>query len=667
MGKTHLGISKFIEEGNLFVRQRRFSDAIASYQKVLEVEPTNAEALHNTGGVYFMINKVHEAIPFLEQALSLHSHAGYARNLGKAYFKVNRFNDAKEIYKQIVDKNANDEGSADRYALCMYNTGDRIGAASVYSRLASQAPDNLYYKHAFIRSLIETPVNMTGLLRETYLKCLQDDKISCLAAIDAWFVTISTSPEFKSTLENISRANIKECNRLLKSQDIIDVLNNPLLSLGIEQLIHPADIIENTLKNVRRAILETPELLKSIVPFVRGAATQLFLTEYAISETEGETKQVIELLSICNNKQASTLDVHDLLILACYRPLHLVEPVLNNWQSFIESDEINGLIKTAVSDYAKEEALKAVIPAFGDITNSVSIATRNQYEENPCPRWSSANAMPQSKSVLERTEGLEILNAGCGTGHETITAAQTLTTSNFLGVDLSLSSLAYGKRQADEAGLDNVKFMQGDIAEVNKLDKTFDIILCSGVLHHMEDTQKGLNSLASIMKPKGSRMLVALYSKIAREHLFSDIWSHIEQKGYKANDKDIRQFRLDVLESEPDHFLRNTQKFRDFSSLSECRDMLFHVQENLHTLLDIEKLIDNAGLKLMRVLTQPELTQHYLKTFPEDSKALNLKNWHEFEIQNPEAFRNMYYFWLAHKNDNETAETSPAILASNYI
>ncbi len=658
----------FLGEGNRAYSEKRFDDAIYFYKKALEADPKNAVAFQSVGNVYVTIGKIQESVPFLEKSFTLSPQVDYARNLAKAYLRLQRFREAADGYKYIISYHPNDEEALNNYAACALYGGDQLTAATQYSKLVNLAPGELRYKSAFIASLSGMPINMVAAsVKEAFVKCLQDDKISCLPAIDAWFSTISTSPEFKEVLERIARAGTDECAGLLKDQGVTKTLNQPLLCLGIEQLVHPADILETLFKKVRLAILNCPELSAPLVPFIRAMASQISLTEHAMFETPNETQKIEDILQKNISKQASELDDQELLILACYRSLRLVKPLLEGWPVLKDNEKIGGLIKLEITNFLTEQALKPTIPTLGSITNAVSQATRNQYEESPCPRWHSTYVAPQPEAMLERTKDLQILNAGCGTGQEVTNAAQTLKTSSFTGIDLSLSSIAYAKRQANEAGVQNIEFMQGDILEIEKLNKQFDIILSSGVLHHMEDTQKGLNKLASVLKPKGSRMLIGLYSKIAREHLFGEIWAHIKEKGYKANDKDIRQFRQDVLDSAPGHFLRNAQNFIDFKSLSECRDMLFHVQENLHTWIDIEEMINNAGLKLIKVLMPADLEQRYRQMFPDDPTATNVKNWHAFERQNPETFKSMYYFWLAHKDDEETAETSPAIWATNFI
>ena len=80
-------------------------------------------------------------------------------------------------------------------------------------------------------------------------------------------------------------------------------------------------------------------------------------------------------------------------------------------------------------------------------------------------------------------------------------------------------------------------------------------------------------------------------------------------------------------------------------SLSELRDLLFHVQEHVLNLPQIARfLLDNGqflGFKL-----SPYVLQRYRRQFPEDSAMVDLNLWDRFEAENPRTFIGMYQFWV---------------------
>ena len=88
---------------------------------------------------------------------------------------------------------------------------------------------------------------------------------------------------------------------------------------------------------------------------------------------------------------------------------------------------------------------------------------------------------------------------------------------------LSSASLAYAARKAEELGVRNIEFMQGDILDLAALGTTFDVISGIGVLHHMADPARGLRCLIDRLAPGGylmsgytARPLAATSSRSAR-------------------------------------------------------------------------------------------------------------------------------------------------------
>lgn len=118
---------------------------------------------------------------------------------------------------------------------------------------------------------------------------------------------------------------------------------------------------------------------------------------------------------------------------------------------------------------------------------------------------------------------------------------------HFTAIDLSLASLAYAKKKAGEYGADNLEFMHCDILDLDQIEKTFDIIECSGVLHHMQNPEEGWKHLIRRLSP-GGRMNIGLYSLAARESVQA-ARKYAAEKGYPATTEGIRAFRQDILPS----------------------------------------------------------------------------------------------------------------------
>lgn len=72
--------------------------------------------------------------------------------------------------------------------------------------------------------------------------------------------------------------------------------------------------------------------------------------------------------------------------------------------------------------------------------------------------------------------GMKVLDLGCGDGTTAIPAAQL--GAEVLGVDIASNLVAAGNRRAQELGLTNIRFQEGDACDLRPLeDKTFDLVV----------------------------------------------------------------------------------------------------------------------------------------------------------------------------------------------
>ncbi|WMT79392.1 class I SAM-dependent methyltransferase [Bradyrhizobium sp. Ash2021] len=79
-------------------------------------------------------------------------------------------------------------------------------------------------------------------------------------------------------------------------------------------------------------------------------------------------------------------------------------------------------------------------------------------------------------SRLGITKGLKILDLGCGDGTTAIPAAKL--GAEVLGVDIARNLVEAGNRRAEELGLTNCKFQEGDASNLHELkDDTFDLVV----------------------------------------------------------------------------------------------------------------------------------------------------------------------------------------------
>jgi SAM-dependent methyltransferase len=72
--------------------------------------------------------------------------------------------------------------------------------------------------------------------------------------------------------------------------------------------------------------------------------------------------------------------------------------------------------------------------------------------------------------------GMKVLDLGCGDGTTAVPEAQA--GADVLGVDIASNLVAAGNRRAQEAGLRNLRFQEGDACDLNGLpDRAFDLVV----------------------------------------------------------------------------------------------------------------------------------------------------------------------------------------------
>jgi SAM-dependent methyltransferase len=243
-------------------------------------------------------------------------------------------------------------------------------------------------------------------------------------------------------------------------------------------------------------------------------------------------------------------------------------------------------------------------------------------------------------------ESPDILMAGCGTGQHPVCIASSFSNARLLAVDLSLNSLAYAERKTRELGFSNIEYVQGDILELGKIERQFDLIACIGVLHHLGDPLAGWQILVNLLRP-GGLMNIGLYSEIGRQDIIAGR-SLIAEKGYSTSPEDIRRCRQDIIAmaEDGDNEMAKICNRYDFFSLSVCRDLLFHIQEHRFTLPQILAALQALKLKFLGFEMQGQGVLRKFRTSHPSRRALtSLSLWHKFELKNPDTFQGMYQFW----------------------
>ena len=194
----------------------------------------------------------------------------------------------------------------------------------------------------------------------------------------------------------------------------------------------------------------------------------------------------------------------------------------------------------------------------------------------------------------EHKRDLDILIAGCGTNQASVFAFMN-PDAKVVAVDISQPSLDHQQYLKDKHGLFNLDLHLLPIEELPSLGLDFDLIVSTGVLHHLADPQVGMNAVASCLRPNGA-MAIMLYAKYGRAGL-ELLQSFFRDLGLGQNESSIATVRETLSLLSPDHLVQPYLKMaRNMQSDAVLVDTFLHGRERSYTVGDCIELVTTAGL-----------------------------------------------------------------------
>jgi 2-polyprenyl-3-methyl-5-hydroxy-6-metoxy-1,4-benzoquinol methylase len=566
---------------------------------------------------------------------------------------VGRINEAQEICRQILVREPAHVQSLNLLGLMAQASGDHRVAVKMFAKAIASDEVNAAC-HYNVGNSYQVLGNRT--------KAIAHFSKALALGMDEKAVTfILQSPIITTYVARIAGkwplpiTNVE----LFGTESVIPLANDLFFRCAMEATTPPSVQLELLLGYARAELLrlegeqgeDKGEIDDDIVGFACALARQCFINEYVYVQAGAESglASVVRDRLLQDLASGAAITPLTLAVVAAYFPLHalpMAEALLRrDWPATVAS-----LLQVQLREPLDEVAERTAIATLAPIKNSVSLQVMRQYEENPYPRWTinplNAFAADQARGrtipTAERQAELDILIAGCGTGSHAIQIAQVYPNARLLGVDVSLTSLAYACRKTRELGLRNIEYAQADILELGTIDRTFDSIESVGVLHHLAEPTVGWRVLVSLLRP-GGKMRIGLYSSLARR-VITEARAHIAARGYRATAGDIRRCRQDIIR-EADHW-KMLIGAKDFYSMSGCRDLLFNVMEHRFTIPEIAAFLNANDLSFVAFepFDNPTVIQKFHKQFSGAADEANLDQWRRFEADHPETFWGMYIF-----------------------
>ena len=656
-------VNAYYNLGGVFIGLGEYQKAKSCYEKVIEINPHYVNAHNNLGGVYNELNDPRKAIICYEKVIEINpSYVNAHYNLGVIFQELEEYKKAKSCYEKVVEIDPHYINAHNSLGTIFQELGEFQNEFSCYIKAIAIDSNNVnsinnltssLRRFKFDNELNNNKTNFKKLVLLLFKKNNIDHKHIFNCAKSALFIDIDNN-QIKKTVNSDSS--------LLLNQTIQKLLKEELFHLILQKSLITDDFLEKLLTKLRCEILfildkPNQHILIKYFDFIASLAEQFWFNEYVYVQSEKEIRIVNKLKDkIENNIKINELE---LIILACYIPLNSSKIITNKLLNYKSKNLIfNDLIDIQVKEPMEEIEIVKSIQSLDKIIDTVSIKVKEQYEENPYPRWRHLNQITPRKfsSILNNEikpnkidcnndfKNLDILIAGCGTGNHSISASR-YKDAKILAVDLSLKSLAYAKRKTNDLGLINIDYLQADILQLNNLNKKFDVIESAGTLHHMKNPLEGLKILLDILKPNGFLKL-GLYSKSARKNIVK-ARKVINEKKFQNIDVDFKLLRQEIINNKEDPLYKKLILSEDFYSTSGVRDLLFNVQEHLFTIKEISKILKDFNLEFLGFFSlNPFLKKEFSKVFIKNKKNISLDNWHKFEIDNSDIFGQMYQFWV---------------------
>ncbi len=137
-----------------------------------------------------------------------------------------------------------------------------------------------------------------------------------------------------------------------------------------------------------------------------------------------------------------------------------------------------------------------------------TMSTAQRFWDKQATNYDSGERQfePVFENVLVRTTNLlkstdTVLDFGCATGTKTLAIASSA--KRIHGLDFSREMIDVANKKKIQAGVDNVVFSHGTIFDNDLQDASFDKIVSYGVLHLLEDKEKVVRKIHSLLKPGG--------------------------------------------------------------------------------------------------------------------------------------------------------------------
>ena len=249
--------------------------------------------------------------------------------------------------------------------------------------------------------------------------------------------------------------------------------------------------------------------------------------------------------------------------------------------------------------------------------------------------------------------GMDILVAGCGTNQAAVFAF-TNPQAKVVAIDVSQPSLDHHAYLKHRYGMKNLELHRLPIEEVGSLNRDFDLIVSTGVLHHMAEPKAGMKALAACLRPEGvaAIMLYARYGRIGVE-MMQGVFREL---GLKQNDPSVLMVKDALATLSEDHPIRSYMAVApDLQFDAGLVDTFLHGRDRSYTVEDCLDLVDSAGLVFQDLFLKSTYYPPAASTTAFHAAVAALPEQKQWSIMERVNIRNACHFFTACRGDRPRA------------
>ncbi len=205
--------------------------------------------------------------------------------------------------------------------------------------------------------------------------------------------------------------------------------------------------------------------------------------------------------------------------------------------------------------------------------------------EDPASLRAKVRANPFARMLDEQIPfGATVLEVGCGTGQ--LSNLLALAHRCVVGVDLCGASLRLAEGFRARHGLERAGFARMNLFRPGFEPASFDLVICSGVLHHTGNPREGFLQIANLVRP-GGYLLVGLY------HRYGRLGTHLRRGLFRLGGPALHFLDPRAMALEPER------------RATWLRDQYANPHESSHGIGEVAWWVREAGLTWVRSIPGP--------------------------------------------------------------